>query len=120
MADMIADGASWLVSQLQGSLSQTVTLSRGGDDTTGVLATKGQPRGESDPSVNEDILHCDWIISVSEYVIDGAASEPQKNDTITESDGKVWTVLPLTSEQEARPFDPFGNGWRVHTKQTAE
>jgi len=120
MADMMADGAAWLVGQLQTNVSQTVTLWRGGKSTAGVKATKCPVRTESEPIVNEDIANFDWIIAASEYVIAADVTKPQKNDVIEESDGQKHDVLPLNNEPQARPFDPYGNGWRVHTKRIKE
>lgn len=114
------DAASFLVNELATNLSETVTLRRAGKSTTGVKATKCPVRAESEPTVNEDIANFDWIIAASAYLIGGVEVTPQKNDVIEESSGERHQVLPLSSEPEARPLDPFGTGWRIHSKRIQE
>ena len=120
MANMMADAATWLVDQLQASLSQTVSLTRGSTAaTSGVAATKCPVKTPIDLQfgvlrVNE----CDWIIEATAYVIGGSQVEPQKNDLITESGGDVWQVLaPFDGEDSHKPLDPQVTAWRIHTKR---
>lgn len=118
MADLLANGCSWLMGQLRDNASQTVTLKRGGKLTTGVKATKCPVRSSSENLNNEGLLEADWIIAASQYVVNGQATQPNKNDVLEESDGQQWSVLPLTAKDESQPFDPYGNGFRIRTKQT--
>jgi hypothetical protein len=119
MADMLADGASMLADALSEHVSQTVTIRRGSLSTTGVKASKGAPLTEVDTQFGVlRIVGTPWIIKASQYAFSGVPATPEKNDTIEESDGAVWQVLPLDDSQEARHSDPFGYSWRIHTKRT--
>lgn len=120
MADMLANGVTWLADQRSEHLAQTVTLVIDGKSATGVKATKCPVRADSDPTVNVDINHSDWIIQASLYLYNGDSVKPKKNDVIEEADGQRWKVSPLDNEPEARHSDQFGNAWRIHTKRTSE
>lgn len=119
MADLMQSATSWLVDQLADNLSQTVTYTRGGLSVS-LAATKSTVRAESAVEVNVDFQPCDWIIKASALILGGETVEPQKNDTITESDGQVWLVLPLETEPEFRYLDQYRTAYRVHTKRETE
>lgn len=121
MADMMADAAEWLTDQLATNLSQTVSLTRASTTaTTGVKATKSPILSQQDPQYL-NFASCDWIVKASLYIIGGVVVEPQPNDLITESNGDVWQVLnPSETEDGHRPFDPFTNAWRIHTKRVTD
>lgn len=121
MPDMLADGAAWLVDKLAAHASQTVTYRRGGQVVTGgVAATEAPVRAESDPDVNIDINHRDFIIKAALLVINGVQITPKKNDQIVKTNGDIFDVLPLGNEPEYRDFDKDKNAYRIHTKRTTE
>jgi hypothetical protein len=118
MADVFTTGLSVLASALSNSAGKAVTLRRGGKETTGVAATKGDPITEVDTQFGVlRIVGLQWIIKASLYAFNADAVEPQKNDIIEEADGSQWQVLAPMGEKEARPSDKYGNSWRIHTKR---
>jgi hypothetical protein len=118
MADLLERGASWLAGRLANGVAQTVTYARGGLSVS-LAATKCPVRSEADLQFGIlRINECDWIIKASLLVLGAATVEPQESkDTITESDGTVWQVLPRDGEQAFRPLDPYKTAWRIHTKR---
>lgn len=117
MADMLQTGAAWLAQQRTAHASQTVTYARGGRSVS-LAATPAPVRRVDDSQFGIlTITERDWLISASLLVLSGAVATPQKNDTITESNGAVWQVLPIEGEPEARHSDPYGYTWRVHAKR---
>lgn len=119
MTNLLATGAAWLAGKLTDHAASTVTYRRGGRSVS-VAASKAPVRRLTDEQFGVlDIHECDWLIQASLLVLGGTAATPTRNDEITEADGTKWQVLPLEGEQEARPSDPFGNTWRIHTKRIA-
>lgn len=118
MADVFTTGLSVLATALSNNAGKAVTLRRGGNQTTGVAATKGDPITEVDTQFGVlRIVSTPWIIKATLYAFSSVAVEPQKNDVIEESDGSQWQVLAPDGEKEARPSDKYGNSWRIHTKR---
>jgi hypothetical protein len=122
MANMLANSLGGALAQhsvtLGNNAGDTVTYARGGLSVS-LAATKCQVRSEADLQFGIlRINECDWIIKASLLVLGAATVEPQESkDTITESDGTVWQVLPNTGEQAFRPLDPYKTAWRIHTKR---
>lgn len=120
MSDLMADGASFVAEQLTENLSRTVSYyDASAAQTITVQATKCPVKRGIDPEFGVlRINECDWLIAASELAINGTAFEPAKDDKVTDGT-EVWQCLPLdgNAEQEARPLDPFGYAWRVHTKR---
>ena len=124
MANMLGDGAAWLLARLQESASITVSLRRNGQETTGVTAMVGTTQAvaeEADGTILT-LRSRDFIIAVADYEISGSVVEPASGDLIVETSGEDeirYEVVPFADEPNSRYFDPQRNAWRIHTKQIA-
>lgn len=102
---------------LSGNAATTVTYRRGGYSVS-LAATKCPVRSDADLQFGVlKIDECDWIIQASLLILNLVTVEPKDLDTITESDGTKWQVMPLAGEQSYRPSDPFKTSYRIHTKK---
>lgn len=119
MTDQLGNVSTWLRSQRRANAAVTVTYRRGAHSVE-LLATRGSTRIESQGS--DIVLHSeqtDWIVDVSELVLNSVATEPQRNDTIEEEiDGvtRVYQVVPLGPENCWRWHDRMQAEYRIHTR----
>ena len=118
MTDLIASGAAWLSGQLKEHVSQSVTLRRGVQSTSGISATIGNTTFEAHDEVGSivQIQSRDYLIEAADYAIAGQATLPRRDDVIVESDGSEFEVLPIEGVYW-RWSDPYRTRLRVHTKQ---
>ena len=125
MTDMLKDGAEWLADQRRAFMSRTVTYERG-TDLVELPATVGQ----TDFSLTDDYgaairyVSRNFLIAVSDLVINGSMTEPKRGDRIRETVGDVTYVHEVMgpsasggSEQDWRYSDPQRTTFRVYTKQ---
>tara|TARA_Y100000593_G_scaffold33191_1_gene65185 strand:- start:7 stop:408 length:402 start_codon:yes stop_codon:yes gene_type:complete len=99
----------------------SVTYARG-SDTVAVTALVGDTRLEVADEYGGTTVVArvrDYIVKVSELVLDSVTVEPQAGDQISETRGSttyVYEVMSAGADQPYRPSDRHGNTWRIHTK----
>jgi hypothetical protein len=123
MADMLADGETWLASQLKEHASQTVTYRRGGSSVV-VQATIGRTEFESTSDDGATILVSrsrDFLVAASDLVLSGNEVVPQRGDTIEEVVGATTVVHEVAPPSSAVPAWEWSgalrNVRRIHTKE---
>ena len=121
MGDLLRDAETWLERKRRNFVTHTVTYSRG-EDSVEVLATVG--RTEFEQADEYGLVHRlesrDFLITVADLVLSGAAIMPQSGDRILEvQSGAVVTYEVLATG----PLPPFSYSdaqritYRIHTKQ---
>ncbi len=61
----------------------------------------------------------DYLVCASDLVLGGATAEPKRGDRIVETRHGVsstYEVMGPGGQKAARPSDPYGYAWRIHTK----
>jgi len=124
---MLAKGAEWLNAQRRAHLSRTVTYERG-ESSVEMPATVGQTVFRLDDGYGATIRHVsrDFLIAVSDLVIEGAPVGPQRGDRIRETTGGITYVHEVMGpgssggEPDWRYSDSFRGTFRIHTKQIAQ
>lgn len=114
MADMLANGAAWLASQLHSSAGRTVTYQRGGS-AVDVTATIGRSEFQSQNSQGliEVWQSRDYLIRYSDLPF----GEPVRGDVIVEEIGDDLATYEVTTPRGVPVFhvDAFRTLVRVHT-----
>lgn len=118
MADLIAQGSSWLRDRLRASASKAVTYRRGEESAT-VSATIGLTTlfvDRADGSV-EKVTSRDFLIGRDEL---GSLGDPRRGDRIEEEiGGDVFTFEAMAPDGAKSVFSEVGGHRdmvRVHTK----
>lgn len=117
MADLLADGASWLASQLKASAGRTVTYRRSGEEAE-VTATIGSSRFEAQnqSGVNEQWESRDYLITTADLPF----GEPERGDRIVENHEGELVEYECSSPRGVPEWhygDAFRSIVRVHTTQ---
>lgn len=109
--------ASTLLDQQFGEL---VTIRRGTKSTADVLASWMTQDSEIVSPDGQQTLAVDrsWLVAKSQYVFDGEAAEPRTADTLTDSLGTRWEVLPSIAGPAVLSF-AGGADWEIKTKKVA-
>lgn len=121
MADLLQTGAAWLAGKLSASAGQEVSYRRASASVT-VNATLGSTLlqlGDDQGGVRMERTDRDFIITAADLVLSGAATLPEKGDTILH-DGRTYEVLAPGDEPVWRWSDPHRTLLRIHTKLIAE
>lgn len=122
MSDQLQTAVSWLAGQLAANVAEQVTYTQGGQSVS-VAATIGRTRVELEDAmgnVRTQYTDRDYLIQASLLVIGGQTVLPQRGDTVTESDGRVYSVTPLGPTDDVwRWSDPYHTLLRIHAKQTS-
>lgn len=114
---MLADGASWLTSQLKAAAGRTVTYRRGVDEAE-VTATVGSSRFEqaNQSGVLEQWESRDFMITTADLPY----GDPQRGDRIVEDQGGELVEYECSSPRGVPEWhygDAFRSIVRVHTTQ---
>ncbi len=115
----LAFAAAHLVSRLQETVGELVTISSGRYSTSGVTAIAGSTRTEQiaderGTTVNHSVR--DYLIERSDYVLNGEVVDPADGHKITRADGSVWIVSPIGNGEPAfRESSPHSSLLRIHT-----
>jgi len=117
---MISDAAAYLNKVRKGFASQSVTYTRGAFTVT-VSASVGKTNFLTDDGTGMQINYesRDFIIATADLILNGALTEPQRNDKIVQVlNGKTCTfeVVAPGSEKEWVYSDPSRATLRIHTK----
>lgn len=129
MTDLLAQGAAWLADQRRRFLTRTVTYQRtigGVTQSVDVPATVGQTifRFDSDYGASVRQISRDFLITASDLLLDGQATEPKRGDQIRETAGPVTHVYevmgPGNDEPDWRYSDNERTTFRIHTKHVNE
>lgn len=110
MGDLLDRGAAWLEQQRTRHLTTAVTYVRADAQVT-LPATIGRTRYETDDghAVQVAFTDRDFLILVTDLVLEGQVSEPRRGDLIREA-GQEFEVL------DWRFSDPYRRAWRITTK----
>lgn len=114
---MLADGASWLTSQLKAAAGRAVTYRRGVDEAE-VTATVGSSRFEAanQSGVLEQWESRDFLITTADLPY----GDPQRGDRILEDQGGELVEYECSSPRGVPEWhygDAFRSIVRVHTTQ---
>lgn len=118
-ATRFAESASPRLDEL---FADTVTLSRGVNSTAGVTARcvrrGSQIQTQTQMGAKTSYVDREWIIKLTEYVIDESAVTPAAGDRIVDSDGRTWELM---SQPNMPAWEIYGDGyeWLVRTKRIA-
>lgn len=100
----------------------TVTIARGSKSTGSVTAEAyvNEYTVETEDGLVTSLAVRDYVISVADYTISGAAVQPRRGDRITETiSGTEYTfeVMPLASMPASQWTDTDASRWLIHTKR---
>jgi len=117
VADMLADGASWLTSQLKAAAGRSVTYRRAGEEVD-VIATIGESRFEAagQSGVLEQWESRDYLISTADLPF----GDPERGDRIVEVQAGEVVEYECSSPRGVPEWhygDAFRSIVRVHTTQ---
>lgn len=120
MANMLADGLTWLSGQRHSYMASAVTYIRGVDSVS-LSATVGRTQFAVDlgGGMSEVWESRDFIIRSEDLVIGSSAVVPQAGDTIRQTvneTAKTFEVMAPSGHPPYRLGDPNGLSYRVHTK----
>ena len=108
-----SEGVSVIYSRRVSSTTYTVTISE---------ARVGRTlfSGLEESAVSVQWGERDYLITVADLVLNGAATTPQRGDRITDADGIVWELAsPETNEAPWRYSDQTRTLYRCHCKRVA-
>lgn len=124
--DLLSRGSDWLEEQRHKQLSRLVTYRRGGDAAE-LAATIGKTTFELDDGAGAvlRVESRDYLIRVSDLVLDGNAILPQRGDQIEETDAAsgntiIYEVGGFGDQPHFRFSDVNRRTLRIHSKQTDE
>lgn len=104
-------------------MSTDVTYRRGANLVT-VPATIGRTANELADGYGavHEVLYRDYIVSVSDLVLNSVETQPQRGDLIEEVVGgvtHVYRVQPAEDGECWRWSDPYHRQYRIHAKRDA-
>lgn len=105
------------LSAISAIAGESVVYARGGLSVT-LTAVAGKGGGDfDDAGINVVVLStaCDWILLAGDLVLGGSPTLPQRGDTITTTDGRVYQVN-AEGEQVYSACDPGQTRLRVRAK----
>lgn len=123
---MIGNAMTWLAGQLHDNCAEAVTYSRVNQTTTLTLstyATLGRNPlsvvGNASESALVDVNEMDFLIRVSDLILDSAAVEPRRGDRIGVTLGGVAMVFEVNfaGTDQVFSYDPHRTLYRIHTKR---
>ena len=101
---------------------ETVTLSRGSDSTAGVAASwigqGSEIQTQTRMGVKTSFVDREWLVTKTDYVIDGSAVTPAAGDRLVDSDSVTWEVMSQSSMPAAESY-AGGLEWLLRTKRIA-
>jgi hypothetical protein len=114
MGDLLDKGSAWLESQRTQHMTRDVTYARG-IITAAVKATIGRTEYETDDGqvVRTEFTDRDFLISVSDLVLNGVARLPEEGDQIHEVHGNNTLIFEVMGW---RYSDPYRRTFRLETK----
>jgi hypothetical protein len=118
VADLLAQGASWLTAQLKTAAGSTVTYTRG-NESAEIVATIGRSNFEAanQNGVIEQWESRDYLVSAADLPF----GLPERGDEIIESQGGSIVTYEVTSPRGVPEWhygDAFRSIIRVHTIAT--
>ena len=118
MADLLAQGASWLTGQLKTAAGSTVTYTRG-NESAEIVATIGRSNFEAanQSGVIEQWESRDYLVSAADLPF----GLPERGDEIIESQGVSVVTYEVTSPRGVPEWhygDAFRSIIRIHTIAT--
>lgn len=114
---LISEGLEAHAERLMDAAGECITYCRGVSKVT-LYAALGESIGESVDAdgITVTVRSRDFIIKAEELVLDGAQTEPQRNDLIVWGE-RSFRVLPDIGLPRHRDSDPHGNMLRIFTKE---
>jgi len=108
--------------RLKQHLGEAVTLSRGSSETVDVTAAWLDEDSEIETQrrmgVKASFVDREWVITKTDYAIDGSAVTPAAGDRLVDSDGVTWELM---SRPNLPAAESYGGGleWLLRTKRIA-
>lgn len=121
MANRITDGMTRLAARLKAEAASSVTYRRG-PLSVSLTATMGSQLLRLSDGLGGMVIQRadrDFIITASDLVLNGDATEPRDGDIIDVSIGgntERFMVSPIGTEASWRHSDAAGTIYRIHTK----
>lgn len=119
--DLLDKGSKWLEKTRRRYAAQTVVYRRASSSTT-LRASPARTVFEVDTSdgLRTNLRINDYLINVTDLVLDGIPTEPAPGDQIIDGDlsrGEIFEVMsPSESEPAWRYSDNYRRVYRIHTK----
>ena len=112
---LMADGGSPMLDQ---HLGETVSITRGPNTTTAVIASWTAQVEEVSTTDEKHTKTVDrfWFVKQSSYQISSTVIEPRTGDRLTDDAGQVWEVLPARETPSVVSYGA-GDYWKIATKQ---
>lgn len=122
MADMFADGLSFLADTLIDNASKSITYSRGAYSVTldAVIGSSLLRLTDGQGQTFIERTDRDYLFKPADLVLNGSTTIPMRGDRITETvsgTSKVFEVNPPDGEPPWRYSDPHQKLFRVHCKR---
>jgi hypothetical protein len=111
---------SSLSPMLDAAFGEAVTVQRGTNTTSGVIAswTDQQETLVSPDGLHTQIVDRTWLVRKSRYLISGSAATPRTADTLTDAAGNVYEILPSTAGPAVTSY-AGGFEWEIKTKKVS-
>lgn len=118
------NAAAGALASLRQATQRSIVYSDGVHQVTIPLAGVAETTYELDDGerVVETWTSRDYLVAVSDLVLNGVPTQPAKGHSITEvinGNSKVFTVLAPTGKQVFEYSDRGQTAFRIHTKETA-
>ena len=114
---LLDDAFGAAVDAMSTAAREPATYSVAASDTTFAI----QPwRGRTDatgPTEYSDSegQHVDWLLPISELAVEGSRIRPNRSDRITDANGVIYEVLPITEGETSWEYSS-NQLYRIHTK----
>jgi len=117
MSDPLELAVESLVEQCRTGLARQITYRRG-EKSASIAAVVGQTTFDqtNEYGVVTSTTSRDFLIAVSDLLLDGQPIEPARGDQIDDS-GRTYEVMAPGDEPHWRFADPYRLIYRVHTKE---
>lgn len=116
MANFLNSAMAHAAAALKGNRGDSVTYQRGADSVS-ITAAIGATEFERDDGdgVQVAFKSTDFIITASEIILGGFATQPRRGDKIV-SGTRTYEVLSINGEPHFSWMDAAGTLMRIHTK----
>jgi len=119
MTDLLQRAAQWLAGVCRGHMAHEVTYQRDQQQAV-VPAVVGQTDFDqtNEYGVVTSMTSRDFLIAVSDLLLDGQPIEPARGDRIVDGED-TYEVMAPGDEPPWRFADPYHQMYRIHTKRIA-
>lgn len=118
----LSSALAWVSAQRKAHIAETGLIRRGSNSTPSVSMTVAHTmadvEGQAGMTVRTNIA--DFIITATDYLINGVAVEPRRGDEI-DYGGKTYQVVPIAGGEEWRYAENVNRtSLRIHTKEVGD